>query len=308
MSTDKLESTTLQQTEPMTINQALVGLALDRTDRGLVRYWNFFTQQVPTSASYFMHVLPAVDDIRQMVKEEFGALILNETLTKRMEEEVEEGFMQRDQMYVEYDVREGNALQEMLNSAESLNIDLLVVGQSKGRIKPNILARNLVRQTNANALVIPTDAKADISNILVPIDFSPNAMRSLRSAISLQAQLEAPAKITCLYVYTVPDLNHFKWDGPWIQLKSTVTNNIQDGFNAFVSTHFPEQKDQLEIAMVERTDGSVAKSIINYAAENNCDFMCLGAKGHSKVHLLLLGSVTEGVLSMNNDLPVLIVK
>ena len=48
--------------------------------------------------------------------------------------------------------------------------------------------------------------------------------------------------------------------------------------------------------------------IKEYAEENEVDFIVMGAKGHSKVELLLLGSVTEKLLSINNSIPTLIVK
>jgi nucleotide-binding universal stress UspA family protein len=45
----------------------------------------------------------------------------------------------------------------------------------------------------------------------------------------------------------------------------------------------------------ERRDGNVSQTIVEFADESNCDLIVLGAKGHSQVHRMLLGSVSDYV-------------
>ncbi len=298
--------------EPMEVTQALVGLGLDNSDASALRYFNFFTKKVPTTAAYFMHVVPKFNLMNAMYKKETQQLSskvsISDSMIKRMEERINTLFLQKEKLYVEYDVKEGNPLEEMLKSSEELKIDLLVIGQKKNKPNTNILAKNLARKTSSNALVIPEDAPEDISNILVPIDFSPNSVRALQAAISLHKRLDNPAPITCLNVYSIPSLQHFKIDAGWIQTKKTVESNIRDGFEAFLASYAGDYKNQIKVDLVEKTQPGIAQYIMDYATANGNDFLCLGAKGHSNVHLLLMGSVAEELLDSNGTIPTLIVK
>src|SRR5210317_1152878 len=45
--------------QPMEVNQALIGLEIDaNSDASVLRFFDFFTNNIPTHAAYFMHVLP----------------------------------------------------------------------------------------------------------------------------------------------------------------------------------------------------------------------------------------------------------
>jgi nucleotide-binding universal stress UspA family protein len=48
--------------------------------------------------------------------------------------------------------------------------------------------------------------------------------------------------------------------------------------------------------------------LVEYAEKNKYDLIIMGSKGHSKLALLLMGSMTEKVVSQTESVPVLIVK
>jgi nucleotide-binding universal stress UspA family protein len=298
--------------EPFEIKQALVGLELEKSDNTVIQYFDFFLTQVPAAAAYFLHVIKKEELIAEMYKKEAlsfsGQYDINDNMIKQMEKTIDTLFLQKKNTYVEYDVKDGNPLEEMLAAATALKIDLLVIGQKAFKANHNILAKNLARKTTANALIIPEGAKKDISNILVPIDFSPNSVRALQAAISLHKQLKIPARITCLNIYTIPSLKQFKIDAAWIQTKKTVESNIKAGFDAFLESYAGDYKNHIEVELVEKTQPGIAKYIMDYATTNKCDFLCLGAKGHSNVHLLLMGSVAEEILDINQTVPTMIIK
>lgn len=296
----------------LAIKQALVGIEFDEADHTVLQYVNFFTQRVPVSAAYFMHVLPPVDWMTAMMERESVSFedhyAVSEEVINYMEKQVKANISERENLYVEYDVKTGNPLSEILKSAEELKIDLLIVGQSNTKTSHNILGKNLARKTQANALIVPEGARTSIRNILVPIDFSENAGRALEAAVSLSKSLEEKPKITCLYVYRIPSLKHFKADAPWIQTVSTVEDNIRKAFEDFIFEYTPEYQGKIEFELLEKTTESIASNIKAYTKEAEVDFLILGAKGHSKVHLLFLGSVTEELLDINEDIPAMIIR
>lgn len=297
---------------PYTVDQALIGLGLEEADKSTLRYLNFFSTQIPFTAAYFLHVLPKLNILTAFYEKESQLLISDKALYSDMRNQLKhevKGLLSTwDDVYMEYDIVEGDPLAEIVKSASSLQADLLVIGQKKGTSARNIFAKNLARSTTADAIIIPVNAKSKISTILVPIDFSDNSVKALEAAIAVHKQLKGPVQIICLHIYDMPNTNYFRDEAPWLKVKSTVEKNLADGFNSFLETVAAEYKNRIAIALVERQTTGTASFIMDFAKANEVDFMVMGARGHSKVHLLLMGSVTENVLDTNDNIPILIIR
>lgn len=52
----------------------------------------------------------------------------------------------------------------------------------------------------------------------------------------------------------------------------------------------------------------ISKYILEFGRKEKVDFIIMGAKGHSKVENLLMGSVTEKLLTINDSIPTLVIK
>ena len=307
-----LDQSEQKMLDPLKVRQALIALELGETDKTILKYFNFLSQQVPIDSAYFMHAIPFFEDQTGMhVDEEHsvtGDFKLNEKIVDELEEKVKKSIEKEKEIYVEYELKEGNPLEELLSSAKSLNADLVVIGQSETRKEHGILAKNLARKTDANALVVPEGADPTIKSILVPIDFSDNSIRSLQIAVRLKKRLENPVELVCLNIYSLPDMSYYATDRPFAQFKKMIEGNIEDAFDAFLSTYIPDDKNDVKIALYEKTLPGTSRYIMEYAKANKNDLVVMGAKGHTKVELLLMGSVTESFLQLNNSIPTLIVK
>ncbi|MEK7257159.1 MAG: universal stress protein, partial [Bacteroidota bacterium] len=83
----------------------------------------------------------------------------------------------------------------------------------------------------------------------------------------------------------------------------------QAAMDEFVKKCVPESlRSRLKISIEEKKAKKTGEEVMAFAKKGNHDLIVIGAKGHSKVALLLLGSVTERVLSLTKEVPVLIVK
>ena len=106
----------------------------------------------------------------------------------------------------------------------------------------------------------------------------------------------------------MPNLTYYKTGRPFEKFKKMIEENIEDAFDAFLNTYAPDDRDDIKIALYQKDLPGTAKFIMDYAKENKSDFIIIGAKGHTKVELLLMGSVTESFLQLNDTIPILIVK
>jgi nucleotide-binding universal stress UspA family protein len=278
----------------------------------VLKYLDFFTSFVPTRAIYFLHVLPQFDVLNAAIERSAESLIsnveLNQEVISQMNAEMRERMGKENNVQIDFDVREGNPLEELLRDTKERKADLVVIGQKSGTSQHGILARNMVRKMDCSALIIPDLAQTHIRKILVPVDFSGNSARALRTAVALNHRLKKPAQIIALNVYEMPNFSVYRIQKTREQLKEMIEADRQEAFKHFTQTFVGDDHDWIQTELIERESPGIAHYLMDYAEKSHVDFIVMGAKGHSKVELLLLGSVTEKVLNDNESIPALVVK
>ena len=311
-SSDVLPAEDKKVIPPFSVNQALIAMELGPTDEAMLEYVDFFTNLVPAKAAYFLHVLPQFDLFYAMYEKEAQSLIsnfeINEDTLARMEANIKGLMAEKKTVFVEVDVRDGDPLEELLKNAKAIKADLAVIGQSSATNRHGILAKNLVRKIACNALVIPDKARKQLQKILVPIDFSENSAKALQAAVALTKRLKNPVEIICLNVYEMPNVSVYRIQKTRDQFKRMMEEDRLAAFEAFIDSYAPEAKDYISTKLLEKDLPGIAHYLLDFAKTNDIDFITIGAKGHSKVERLLLGSVTEKLMSLNNSIPSLIVK
>lgn len=298
--------------EDYAIQEAIIALGLGTGDEVVLDYFDFLTTEIPVGRLYFVHVLPKFDLFNALYERDRETLVsnyeLNEEVISRMEEKIRRRQAAQAAVQVSFDVREGNPLEELVKDATDLNSDLVVIGQRSGIEQHGILARNLIRKINSNALVVPQHARHRLQNILVPIDFSAHSVEALRTALAIRRRWSEPIRIICLNVYDMPNTSLYRVHQSPEDLKKVVEEDRVAAFRAFLNNYADGEEDEIETALLERSQPGTASYIVDYAREEDIDLIIVGAKGHSKVELLLLGSVTEKLLSTNDQIPTLVVK
>lgn len=298
--------------EDYAINQAIVALELGAGDKIVLDYLDFLTAEVPIGSVYFVHVLPKFDLFNALYEREQESLVsnyeLNREVVSRMEEKIRRRATAKAAVKVSFDVREGNPLEELAQDAADLKSDLVVIGQRTGRETHGILARNLIRKIDSNTLVVPEKARQRLHKILVPIDFSAYSVEALRTALALRRRWVKPVQIVCLNVYDMPNTSLYHMHQSREELKEVVEEDRHAAFRSFLANYADGEESDIATALVERAEPGTASYIMDYAREHDIDLVVMGAKGHSKVELLLLGSVTEKFLSVNDQVPTLVVK
>ena len=83
---------------------------------------------------------------------------------------------------------------------------------------------------------------------------------------------------------------------------------MNEAFDNYLNKYAPNLSDIIEKQVFERKELSSAGHLFSLAQEFGADLAVLGAKGHSNTASLLLGSVTEKFIQMNDKIPTLIVR
>jgi nucleotide-binding universal stress UspA family protein len=295
--------------KPYSVKNALVGLGLDESDEPMLNYVGFWSEHVPVKKAVFAHVIPTIELFEKRdngKKEEFQ--IENKTV-KKVTEKIHSRIASKGKVKVSFDVLEGNPLNELLEKAGEHNADLVVIGKAAKKDIHGILAKNFARKVKSNALLVPAQAKPSLKKILVPFDFSPNSIQALRTAIAVSKCFENAPGIIALNIYELPPLQSYVIRRTDEELRALLLEDRQAAFKTYLESWFQEKDRALvKTAILEQTHPGVGSFIIEYAEDIKADLIVMGARGHSKIGLLLLGSVTEKALMLATKTPVLVVK
>lgn len=135
-------------------------------------------------------------------------------------------------------------------------------------------------------------------NILVPTDFSENAMDALRYATGILA--ERGGKLFLVSAYEVPTVSR----GSTAALRRKIEENLQAKADALKNT-LNNMDSALEFEIFLREEDTLG--LIRRAVEHfNIDLVVMGTKGSSGMEEVFIGSVTASVVG-NVDAPVLAV-
>lgn len=308
----KNNTATLNKTSKTTfqIEQALIGMEVERANTNLLKYVGFFCSQFPVKGLLFIHILKEQLNENKYFAPTWDVLVESEALDKATINARQEllGYHLDKNPKVEYAAAEGNVLEEMINKSTSTKSDLIIVGRKEKDEYTKILAKNLSRQSNVNVLMVPENSKTKLKKILVPIDFSEHSVEALKTAVRMCKQMKKPAKIVCLHVYDMPNFADFRTSKKFKNFKKVVAENHLDGFEAFLHTNARKYKDHIEVVLIERERPGYSFYLYDYATNNRVDLIVLGRRGHAPTRLMFMGSVAESLIDRNTTIPTLIVK
>ena len=314
MKTNKQETINLEipTIKAFKVKKLMAALELGYTDETILQFLNFLSNAVPIERAYFLHVIPPFGLFDHLLVKRPQPLAdqydLCEKVALQMESKVKEVIAKEPDINIEYDVFEGDPLEELLQNSAEVNADLTIIGQKTSTKSHGIFANRLARRLKSNALIIPDQAKPSMKKILVPVDFSPNAVKALQTAMAIKKQMKELVDIVCLHVYTMPDFSAYQISKSQDQFRQIIEKDRKAAFKLFIDNFAGDDREAVQTVLIEKDLPWIPHYIMSYARENEIDFVVMGAKGHSKIERLLMGSVTEKWLSINEHIPTLIVK
>lgn len=235
-------------------------------------------------------------------------LLLMESAPLEMEKQVLATALQRLQelaagLKKRYDVTAGtyavagSLLQELNRQCAGLATDLLVCGAKGESILRRLLlgttAQRILNSTKCPVLVVKQTPHESYKRLLVPVDFSPSSVRTIRHARSI-----APlADIVLLHAYEVPfegRMRYAKVDDEIIKhyrvISRQETGHKLDALcdEAGLSVH-----NRRQVVL----QGDPRLHILEQEQELDCDLIVMGKHGKTLLEEMLLGSVTEHILT-----------
>ena len=239
-----------------------------------------------------------LDQLRQLLSAS-GDDVERELLDRLRQEltGLSEAIHQRYGLASSLSVAVGDLRPSLLAEADGLPADLLVLGARGASFLRHILlgstAERLLSSARCPVLVVKQPPHEPYRRLLVPVDFSPIAARTLR----LAAALVPSASLTVMNACDVPFEGQLRYAG--------VDDTRIAHYRGLAASQARNRLDQLVAESgVDRarlntlvTHGDVSLRILEQEQESDCDLIVVGKHGEGMFEELLLGSTTKHILA-----------
>jgi nucleotide-binding universal stress UspA family protein len=296
------------------IKSAIVALDLTDSDENILEYVNYLKQEITINFLTFIHISEQENLLSRITNFLSGpqfklpsSNFLLEDLESHFREIIEQHLQDISSEKYKIMVQEGPILEKLLNIIEEKKADLVILGKKKTASGKGILTRNLLRKSNENILLVTEKFRKKIETITVFIDFSEYSASALKFALSINQTLNKPAKIICLHVYELPDLDFHKINKTYEQMKAIVEEDIHEAFDNFINENVLRSKDMIQKKIIKKSFLNIASNLYSISKHNKSDLIVMGAKGHSRIEIFFLGSVTENFILLNDSIPTMII-
>lgn len=283
-------------------------IALDFTlmDKTLINYAAFLSEYIKPGKIYFINIQRDMY-VPESIRKNFPELRkpMDEKLQQEMKAEVERNFKNHELFDIEYVVIEGSPFEEMLSWSNIKNIDLLIVGRKSELKGTGIVSHRLARKVMCSVLFVPEKASLKLEKIFVPTDFSDNSLLAMQETIALTAH-DPEAIIYCQHIYHLPS-GYYTTGKTEEEFSEIMKNHAVNKYNKLLEDI--KAKD-IKITPIFNLDTNLSPAnLINQTAHmKEADIIVMGARGRTTTTAILLGSVTEKLIQLDSDIPLLVVK
>jgi nucleotide-binding universal stress UspA family protein len=231
---------------------------------------------------------------------------VDEKIEDKIKLDIEEVMGSEHDLDFDIEVVEGQPYQKLIHWADVKEVGLLVVGRKKDSQGSGITARRVARHAKPNILFVPEDANEEVTRILVPIDYSDNSARAMRTALNIQGRSEAEVKVIGIHIIDMPPADYYMRPVEHTGFVQMLEDSAKKAYNNFMEAH-AFSSAQVEPVFIDNMYNNTAAHLNDYAMDENIDLIIMGAQGHSAFNSFLFGSVTEKLVNQIEK-PVLIIR
>ena len=282
----------------------LVGLTLAERDQTTIRYAAMVSKMAASKTVHFIHVASR-PEIPREIRDAYPEMLPpeDEVTEDRMVDLVRQHFDGNPDPRLIHDVVEGSPVTEILEVVRRNKIDLILVGKTAGHQNSGLLPEKLARKAPCSVCVVPEGTAAKISNLLVAADFSDNSADAMEAAIAF-ARAVPLSSMTCLHAYWLPKVMHPAADCTDNRFHALLRRCAENRYREFISDFDLEGLSVIPLLQMEKR---AANAVVRAVQTRQADLVVVGARGRTAAAAVLLGSVTERLIS-STAVPLLAVK
>ncbi len=256
-------------------------------DTAVIRYASLMANLVSCQEAVFVHCAEANVD---------------SSLQKKFDEKADQHFSYNCEKSVT--ILKGNNASDIMGWTDIESVDLIVMGIKPRSASSGKHAAKIVQGSLCSVLLVPVNTKDNISTVLLPMDFTENSLRSIKTVH--QISTENPVHIIGQHVFYVPT-GYSSTGKSYDEFASIMEQNKKKEYEYFKKKH-EIQENGFEVVFTLDEDHKPSDNIYQLAKERNADLLVLGSTHRSKAASMLLFSTSLELLKYDEDIPCLIVK
>ncbi len=188
----------------------------------------------------------------------------------------------------------GNPVDKILHAANEQNANLILVCSGErsdnDEFKLGTTAEKLIQLSDIPVWVAKSGQRAEVKDILCPIDFSDPAKRALRNAILLTNNFDSTLRILGVFEPLVTT-------SPRIKIDEKLENEkLQKQFEQKMNEFLIEFDLKNVNHIIDIQVGIPHEKILESIQKNGTDLLVMGTNGRSGFSRIIMGSVTEKVI------------
>lgn len=281
----------------------LVCLDLSKMDDILIGYTKFLAEKIRPKTITFLHIVETGPTAREIIdqfpeissEEEFGEIIRGEL---------------NDRIYAHFDdadaeirllVKEGRPTNKIIEIDKGIEPDLLIMGKKMGYIGEGVIPKRILKYVPTSILFIPENARYQLQNILVPVDFSEQSASGVSAALDLAGEEDGHVFAQHIFEYRAQFFPYILSEDEKKKIHEEVEKKKADYIESY---NIP---DSVKFVLSKLSEGRAADYVYEESIDKQADLIIVGSKS-KKLFDMLRHDFTEKMANYAFGVPLLILK
>lgn len=282
-----------------------VCLDLSNMDDILVGYANFLTTEIKPKKITFVHVIKSQEVAKEMI--ELFPEIKNEgdveaAIRKELKEKID-SFFANKKVETELLIKNGRPTDIIIETVESLEPDLTIMGKKSGYIGRGVIPRRIMKYLPSSILFVPETSRYQLKKAVVPIDFSDQSAKAITVASELAD--DKGGTVTALHIYNYP-ARFFPYIVPEEEDEEKMNKYLKGKKEDFIEKH--SIPDDIEFVFSLHIDGSKMDQLYDQIVHDQADLIVAASKADNKITSILREDFTDQMAYYRFGVPMLIIK
>jgi nucleotide-binding universal stress UspA family protein len=284
--------------------KAMIGLDLTEMDDILIKKTIVYLEFLGIDKCYFVHVAKNLAVPDEILKNHPELLAPGDESIEALINDKLEAFDFPESMEIEVFVEEGaHPLETLLRWAKIKDADLIIMGRKEKLEGSGSLAKGVAKKAPCSILLLQERRDPGLpKKIMIPSDFSDHT--DLIYNFGERISEELGAELIPVHLYEVPH-GYSKTGKSFEEFAQIMKENAKEDFKRFIQKH---NHKELECQFILNNGEGQGKALLEEAERLDVDMILLGSRGKTKSAAILLGSVAEKLVLVNNIFPMLIFK
>lgn len=282
----------------------MIGLDLTEMDDILIKKTIVYLKFLGIDKCYFVHVAKNLAVPDEILKKHPELLAPGDESIEALIKDKLEEFDFPESMDIEVFAEEGaHPLETLLRWAKIKDVDLIIMGRKEKLEGSGSLAKGVAKKAPCSILLLQERRDPGLpKKIMIPSDFSDHTDMIYNFGERISEELGA--ELIPVHLYEVPH-GYSKTGKSFEEFAQIMKENAKEDFKRFIQKH---NHKELECHFILSDGERQGKALLEEAERLDVDMILLGSRGKTKSAAILLGSVAEKLVLVNNIFPMLIFK